>query len=166
MLVVGALVVVAIAVGVGVATRGDSTTTPPVANQANPVKPPVVDPVKPPENPNAVATSVALAIKNESARGRLRGALSSWDKGELEPALIELSTVEQDTDSYAEAQKLRADIQSVKEAMAAGEAAFRRGDCGAALKSYQAAAKVNARVPAVNAGIAKCKAAAIPENVE
>ncbi|MDX2013006.1 MAG: protein kinase [Myxococcaceae bacterium] len=168
MLVVGALAAVALAVGVGVAMKGDSTTTnPPVANTTDPVKPPVVDVVKPAtDDTTKVATEALRLLKNQTGQQLLTTARSAWDKGDLEPARLDLEKVDKDTDSFTEAQRLLGDIKTVTEAIAQGDAAFRRGDCAGALKAYRGAARLNARVPAVNAGISKCQAAAIPENVE
>lgn len=161
------LAIVAVVIGVVLATR----STGPTGNGTAPDVKPVTQPVKgpdqpPPSNDDALKNAALLALKNQSAQGSLRSGRASWDKGELEAARVDLLSIEKDTDAYAEAQRLLADIKTVTDAIGAGEAAFRRGDCAAALTAYQVAAKLNQRVPAVNTGISKCKAAAIPENVE
>ncbi|MCU0699287.1 MAG: protein kinase [Myxococcaceae bacterium] len=167
MVVVGGLVVVALVVGVAYAMKGDGPTTGPVANTPEVVKPTVVEPVKPPpDDATKVATEAMRLMNNQVGQQLLTTARSAWDKGELEPARLDLEKVPKDTDAFVEAQRLLGDIKTVTEAVASGDAAFRRGDCAAANKAYQSAARLNARVPAVNAGLAKCRAAAIPENVE
>jgi eukaryotic-like serine/threonine-protein kinase len=164
---IAGLAVIAAVIGVVLATKG----TGPTANGSPPDVKPVIEPVKVPDQPtpsndDAVKNAALLALKNQSAQGSLRTGRASWEKGELEAAQVDLLSVEKDTEAWAEAQRLLADIKTVTESIGAGDAAFRRGDCAGALKAYQVAAKLNQRVPAVNAGISKCKAAAIPENVE
>ncbi|MCA2982057.1 MAG: protein kinase [Myxococcaceae bacterium] len=170
---VGALVVVAVAIGIGVAvsgggaSAGTTTAPPPVPDVAPPLVPVAAEPPKPTPNPSQdVATEAIRLLRNQAGQALLTSGRASWDKGELEAARLDLEKVEAGTDAFDTAQQLLGDIKTVTEALAAGNAAFKRGDCQAALKAFSKGQRLNTRVAAVNDGIRSCQAATVPENIE
>lgn len=143
--------------------------TPPVANTVEPKLPDlprIPDTPKVPDDTSAVAAAATKLIHDQASLEKLKSAQTSWDKGDLNAAKIDLESVEADTPSRPDAEKLLEKLKQLQEAIAAGDAQRRKGDCEAAMRSYATAAKLNGNVEAVRRGMAECKAAAIPTGVE
>ncbi|MBL8917413.1 MAG: protein kinase [Myxococcaceae bacterium] len=142
---------------------------PPVANTVEPKLPDlpkIPEPPKLPDDTSAVAAAATKLIHDQASLEKLKSAQTSWDKGDLNAAKIDLESVEADTPSRPDAEKLLEKLKQLQDAVAAGDALRRKGDCEGAMRSYATATKLNGNVEAVRRGIAECKAAAIPTGVE
>lgn len=151
-------------------TKDERETATSLPESITPVEPVVIkDPIPTAglsADPNVIVTESVRVIHEQMAVEKLKAARTSWDKGDLETARIDLNGVDSDTLARADAEKLLKDLKALQESLAVGDAARMRGDCASAVRAYRAAEKINPNVGAVKAGISRCQAAAIPDQAE
>ncbi len=127
---------------------------------------PVVVPVVRPADPPPVNVPGASDRDEDRGRDYLARARSAWDRGELGESATYLKDVPGKTEAYKDALLLQTRIKEINDQLQRAEALQKIGECSAAEPLFQSVLQKNKAVARALDGAKKCRAAAVPTQLE
>lgn len=113
-----------------------------------------------------VATVATRKIQDAAAYTALGQGRTAFDLAKLDEAKTFLSSIENNTKSFAEAQELLSKIQRIRDRLKVARDSRARGDCSKALPVYQEVLRLNPKLTEASEGAKGCRAGIVDTTME